>query len=364
MKVGGPDPVESSYKGSENMRCFKPQAIGMVLILVGLGGCQSGGGMPRWDWWRSSQKETPAPNSALAGSPYDGVKLPSQKATPEVLSDGKDKSFFGAKSSVAKTPPGTPAKNPYAVADLRPKSQSATSYPSTSYPSTTTKLVESTPASGNFRSSPEKTAQNPAAQIGPYGGNSNPGPTTRYPSTSAVAVRPENLGQPAGTSLGGPANPAAGPVNRPIGDRYASLPAAANGPRYDAPSGAVRYPVTSAAPTYQATTAVPPAYPVVGVAAPSPGISPPQASAGQRYGLPTYPSTTNPPVVAPVTNLNPPASQKSAAPAAPFRPGSTSTYVPEVGTAASTPPVNPAVPQAPYNPPARVGVGSRYGGSQ
>ena len=356
------------------MRCFKPQAIGMVLVIVGLGGCQSGGGMSRWDWWSSSQKETPAPNSALAGSPYDGVKLPSQKTTPEALSDSKDKSFSSAKSSLAKTPPGTPAKDPYAVADLSPKSEPDTAYPSTAYPSTTTKIAKSKPAIGNVGSSPQKSAQNPATQIGPYGGNSNLGPAAQYPSTSAVAVRPENLRQPAGASLGGPVNAVTGPANRPLGDRYASLPAPANRTRYDAPSAAARYPATSPAPTYQATTvqattiqattATRPAtaYPVVGVAAPSPGIRPPQASTGQRYAVPSYPSITNPPAVAPVTNLNPPVPQKSASSTAPFRPGSTSTFVPEVGTAASTPPVNRTVPQSPYNPPAAVG--SRYGAQQ
>ena len=366
------------------MRCLKPHALGMVLILLGFAGCQSGGSGSQWNWWSGTPKTESPENSSLAGSPYDGVKLPSQVASPEALSKGKSKTTSGAQSLAVGTPPGTPSDDPYAVADIRPKS-----YPSTSYPSTATNLSQGKIAAG-FDKSPQVTNPNyrapstgPVAQAsgaptqrGPYGGGlRTSAPARNYPNTSATAVTPADFGKKANATLGG-SFPTAGPANTQIGPRYASLPRANPGARYDAPNGPARsypttnYPTTSApanAParsyptTNYPTTSAPanaPAqvassYPVVGAATTASAvqaISPAaQVPGGQHVATPAYPSTVN-------------AVPANRAPIDPFRPGSTSTYVldrPAVGTPG--PPTGKlAVPpvQAPYNPPA---IGTRYG---
>ncbi len=347
------------------MRCLKPHALGMVLILLGFGGCQSGGSGSQWNWWSGTPKNESPENSSLAGSPYDGVKLPSQVASPEAVTKGKSKTVSGAQSLAVGTPPGTPSDDPYAVTENRPKS-----YPSTSYPSTATNLSQGKLAAG-FDKSPQVTNPNyrapttaPVAQVsgaptqrGPYGGGvRTPAPARNYPSTSATAVTPTDFGKRANAPLGG-SLPTAGPANTQIGPRYASLPRANTGARYDAPKGPARsYPTTNY-PTTRAPANAPAqvasSYPVVSAATTASAVQAinpaAQVPGGRHVATPAYPSTVN----------TVPANR---APVDPFRPGSTSTYVldrPAVGTPG--PPAGKlTVPesQAPYNPPA---IGTRYG---
>ena len=56
-----------------------------AFVIVAINGCQSGLGLPRWDWWRSADNSTSDAGS-LAGSPYANP-LPSQTAQPGISSN-------------------------------------------------------------------------------------------------------------------------------------------------------------------------------------------------------------------------------------------------------------------------------------
>ncbi|MDG2208174.1 MAG: hypothetical protein P8K78_09750, partial [Pirellulales bacterium] len=211
----------------------------LALLLVA-SGCQSGAGSGSWKWWGGAQNVKPDSQSALAGTPYDGVELPSQQVQPPRVETGEP----APKKTLATLPPGTPTSKAYAstatpAAHNVSPDNPASRYPSTPYPAT---AYPSTP----YPNEPNAAGQTAVADA------TRPGPTRvagvppqrqqpTYPTTSfgpgvppsAVAPRSE---PPAtvGTYPFGPgsqqnvstprAEPTATPpsVTSPLGPRYNS----------------------------------------------------------------------------------------------------------------------------------------------
>jgi hypothetical protein len=375
------------------MHCFKTHTLGLMLLLVGLGGCQSGGGNARWDWWRGTQKSDPPPNSALAGSPYDGVELPSTLAAPKSLTKSKTKTESPARSSLTGVPPGTPTSDPYASTASATKPYPATSYPSTAYPSTAypstaypstaypstaypsqpANLAQQRPAAGPGNSLP--ALKNPYPSSSPASLSGTPGAVTpygspasgaaavppRYPSTTAAVGSQPPFGRPPNSNVVA-GTPTASTRNGPLGPRYATLPNWPSGTHFDARSANPPQKTPLAPPV----ATLSPVYPVVGATAttgvPATG-RPAQPPLGNSYPVPRYRSPTGPvpPTQTPSASY-PLAAPESAATAIPFRPGSTSTYAPDSKPTGAAFPASPSAnfpaTNTPYNPPA---VSTRYG---
>lgn len=363
------------------MHCSKTHTLGLILLLVGLGGCQSSGGNARWDWWRGSQKSDPPSNSALAGSPYDGVELPSTLTDPKNLTKAKTKT--PARSSLTGVPPGTPANDPYASTASTTKPYPATSYPSTAYPSTPypsqpANLAQQRPATSpnkslsvprnSYPSSPPTSlsgAPGGAPRQTPYGRPASQATAVppRYPSTTATAGSQPSFGSSPNSNVFDAApnrsTQTASTRNGPLGPRYATLPNQPSGTRFDARSANPPQKTPLAPPV----TAVSPRYPVVGATATSGAATgrPLQPPVGNAYPVPRYraPAGPVPPTQTPSAS-HPLAAPESAA--IPFRPGSTSTYAPDSKPTGASLPASPSAnfpgTNAPYNPPA---LGSRYG---
>ncbi|MEC7500881.1 MAG: hypothetical protein VX970_04050 [Planctomycetota bacterium] len=383
------------------MHIDRKQILALTIFLVGISGCQSGGSSS-WKWW-GAQKDQAVSPSELAGSPYDGVKLPSTQVTPPDVSGGK---VTPQKKSLATVPPGTPTPNAYSVAGGSVAGGSPASaggkptYPSTSYPST-----PYTHPRPNTASNPVGTvsAQVPSAN---ERGASPVATTPRYPVTGYTAGNPQprypSTGFDASPVVGQPsAPPPSNPVLASSTSTYGATSqnsaqtgfntgAPSMGPRYSANTG------NSFAPTSQA------------VAPPTSGVFPGNASVGSPSGigpryanLPSSPSgsrydaqpatsavNTSPaqvvPIASPVSRnvaANPVAGQNQVDSAAqnrypsvangtptatgsgptrqvdftPFQPGSTGRYVPgsdPAGVPSSSPTESSFQPGSPYNPPA------------
>ena len=359
------------------------QVLVCLALLLAMSGCQSGAGSGSWKWWGGAQKPQPAPQSALAGSPYDGVELPSVQVEPPSVEGAKPEK----KQSLATLPPGTPTPDAYvstttqaahnasATTPSRPypsTSASNSTYPSTPYPSTSASnsTYPSTPypqgpavtAEGSPTSPSKVAGLNPNAQQPSYPSTSF-GPEVASSGTKGISsmdtyplnqpgkqvastsltkfdsTPPSNsLGPRYNTSVGSfsespsPATnrvvppQSAGPATvapasqSPLGPRYASLPDN-NGPRFDAR----------------------PAPPAVG----GTNVSRPQPPNGGSTP-PRYPQSR-----APSTAPAYPATTPTQTPTNPFQPGSTTRYVPEPPPAVSVG-QSPSQPQAPYNPPPTV----------
>ena len=377
------------------------QILALTIFLVGISGCQSGGSSS-WKWW-GAQKDQAVSPSELAGSPYDGVKLPSTQVTPPDVSGG---TVAPQKKSLATVPPGTPTPNAYSVAGGNVAGGSPASagskptYPSTSYPST-----PYTHPRPNTASNPVGTV---SAQVPPVNDRgTSPAPTKpRYPVTGYAAGNPQprypSTGFDASPVVGQPSSP---PPSNPVlasGTYGGSAPAAAQagfnpgtpsmGPRYSANTG------NSFAPTPQAVApSTSGTFPGSTPAASPSEIGPryatlPSSPSGSRYDAqPATPAlNTSPaevvPTASPVSRnvaVNPVTgqSQVDSASAAqnrytsaanetptapgsgptrqvdftPFQPGSTGRYVPAsnpAGVPSSSPTASSFQPGSPYNPPA------------
>ncbi len=215
------------------MRNYRIQVSIVAFFLLMMTGCQSGIGMPRWDWWRSA-KTGPSDTSALARSASSQLPpLPSSGATPSGLASSQSSAPYTGSSS-------TPASGTYS--NLAGSNPPATSYPNTAtYPSTA--------QSGSVY--PKATY--PTTQAGGLsssdGATSATGYPSTYPSSSAVPQSgPYNPNAYASSTTG---------MNSGSGTRVAaSLPGTP-------PIGASTYPTT-----------VTPSYPTTGVSAnPTPGTS-------------------------------------------------------------------------------------------
>ena len=379
------------------MHIDRKRILALTIFLVGISGCQSGGSSS-WKWW-GAQKDQAVSPSELAGSPYDGVKLPSTQVTPPDVSGGK---MEPQQKSLATVPPGTPTPNAYNVSAVRPASSGGKpTYPSTPYPNTPyTHPRPNTPdnpqgtASAQVPSTIDQGTPPPATPRYPVTGYAASNPQPRYPSTgfdaSPVADQPSapapssavlasgtygatpqasgQTGFNAGASSTGPrysattknsftsnqsSNPRAvvpptsevfagsTPAMSPsgIGPRYANLSSTPNGARYDTQptAPAVGTPVQVA----------PIASPVSQTVAGTPAMTDRDqvnATTQNRY-----------PAAASVTPTTPGSAPTRQVDFTPFQPGSTGRYVPASGTdgAASSPPNENSFQRAvPYNPPA------------
>lgn len=383
------------------MHIDRKQILALTIFLVGISGCQSGGSSS-WKWW-GAQKDQAVSPSELAGSPYDGVKLPSTQVTPPDVSGGK---ASPQQKSLATVPPGTPTPNAYSVSGVPPASSGGKpSYPSTSYPSTPyTHPRPSTPGnpvgtvSAQVPSSNDRGTSPVATPRYPVTGYAAGNPQPRYPSTgfdaSPVASQPS---APAPSS----AVPASGTygattqTSGQTGQTGFNTGASSMGPRYTASTGNSFTPNQSSTPQ----AVLPPTsgvFPGSTPAATSPsGIGPryanlPSTPSGARYDAqPTAPAVDTPVQVAPIASpasgtvagtpaltgrdqVNAPAQNRYSATAnvtpttpgsaptrqvdfTPFQPGSTGRYVPAsdpVGVSSSPPSENSFQPGIPYNPPA------------
>ena len=372
----------------------------VTTIFLGVSGCQSGGSSS-WKWWGAQNNQAVSP-SELAGSPYDGVTLPSTQVAPPEVSEGEEAS---QRESLATVPPGTPTPNPYSVSGGPSASPSGKpTYPSTAYPNapyTHSRPKNSGGPVGVASAQAPTLAQggSPAPTEPRYPVTGFPGgnPQPRYPSTGfdanpvASQLSPPAVANPIlasstygtksktppqtaqtgfnpGASSMGPrystsspdpnsapnpvAQPVADPTNntfpsntatmspRAIGPRYARLPGTSSGSRYDAQPAS---PQVNATPVQVAPTASPLAQPVPGnTAMPKQNYSPPN-----RY--PSVPS---------VVDASPDTLPTRQVDFTPFQPGSTGRYVPSpdpvVTPPTSTGPsgANNFQPGTPYNPPA------------
>ena len=379
------------------MHIDRKQILALTIFLVGISGCQSGGSSS-WKWW-GAQKDQAVSPSELAGSPYDGVKLPSTQVTPPDVSGGK---AAPQKKSLATVPPGTPTPNAYEVSAVPPVSSGGKpSYPSTSYPST-----PYTHPRPNTPGSPVGTVSAQVPSSNDRG--TSPVATPRYPVTGYAAGNP----QPRYPSTGFDATPVAGQPSAPApsgavlaSGTYGATPQTSGQTGFNAGASSMgpRYSATTEnsfgsnqSPTPQAV--VPPAsgvFPGSTPASPPSGIGPryanlPSTPSGVRYDAqPTAPAVDTPLQVAPIASpvsgavaatpamtgrdqVNPPAQNRYSTAASvtpttpgsaptrqvdftPFQPGSTGRYVPAsdpVGVPTGSSSENSYQPGIPYNPPA------------
>ena len=365
------------------------QTLACIALLLAISGCQSGAGSSSSKWWGGAQKAQSVSSSELAGSPYDGVALPSAQVQPPNVSEGKP----AAKKSLATLPPGTPTPDAYVLTNGQSTKSASPTYPSTPYPSTpyTNTLTQNAgrnevpgsaapnavtpnvvkpspikpryPATGFAAGSPQPTYpttsvgsapdpspvnSRPLAQAGggpssgpsgfnaPTTGGSGPNPSPagtgpRYSSNvGSFADGTRSTGQrvvpPANTHF--PTASTSPPPN-PVEDRYATLPGDRGGSRYDA------RPASPLAGTLPPTSPSAPSYPTTNPA--------PRAGNNQavRYPQSAVPSNTAAGSIQQVDFT-------------PFRPGSTSRYVSGGTNVAPTVPVRGNNYQSviPYNPPA------------
>ncbi len=357
--------------------------ITLLLAVSAVSGCQSGAGSSSWKWWGAQKDQSVSP-SELAGSPYDGVALPSAQIEPPKITNGQS---APKKKTLATIPPGTPTPDAYSVTGVPKKKSGTPTYPSTPYPNTPYTNPQPT-AAGGVANAPVRSAPNPGT----------PGPAKpRYPVTEFAAGNP----QPRYPSTGYGATPVAPPNNAPpraqtsqglAAESYGDKPAAtgnpgfnpggsAMGPRYSSNSSVGNTFTGGTPPTPQ--TVVPP----VNTTFPGNSSSPTQNAIGPRYAtLPKNPVASRydarpaPPTNVPYAGANPgfggqeivhqPAGRYPQAQAilptthdsagsrqvdfTPYQPGSTGRYEPE-STAVTPPPTvggNTYQPGTPYNPPA------------
>ena len=387
------------------MHIDRKQILALTIFLIGISGCQSGGSSS-WKWW-GAQKDQAVSPSELAGSPYDGVKLPSAQVTPPDVSGGN---AAPQKKSLATLPPGTPTPNAYRLSGGPPTSTGGKpSYPSTPYPSTPyTHPRPNTPgnpagivsaqvpptnepgtspaptkprypvtgyAAGNpqprypstgFGTSPvagqpsSPSPSNPAIASGTYGGtppvtaqtgfNSGAPPMgPRYSATTGNSFATSPPPNPTPQSVAPPTSevfPRSTTTASPnaIGPRYANLTGSPSGSRYDAQPAAS--PVASAPSAPSAPVQVAPmASPVSRAVAGNPEMTGQVSAAAQNR----YSSAAT---VAPTAVGSTPTRQVDFTP---FQPGSTGRYVPASDPAvvpSSSPSGNDFQPVTPYNPPA------------
>ena len=364
------------------------QTLACITLLLVMSGCQSGAGSSSWKWWGAQKDQSVSP-SELAGSPYDGVALPSAQVEPPKVTNGQT---APKKKTLATIPPGTPTPDAYSITGAPKKKSGTPTYPSTPYPSTPYRNPQPT-AVGGVANAPVPGAPNPGT-AGPV----NP----RYPVTEFAAANP----QPRYPSTGYGATPVAPPNNAPpnnappraqtsqdlAAESYGDKPAAtgnpgfnpggsAMGPRYSSSSSNGNTFTGGTPPTPQ--TVVPP----VNTNFPGNSSSPAQNTIGPRYAtLPKnsvasrYDARPAPPTNVPYAGANPglgsqeivhqpagrypqaqailPTTQDSAGSRqvdfTPYQPGSTGRYEPE-STAVAPPPTvggNTYQSGTPYNPPA------------
>ncbi|MDG2408587.1 MAG: hypothetical protein P8M53_06240 [Pirellulales bacterium] len=359
------------------------QTLAYITLLLVMSGCQSGAGSSSWKWWGAQKDQSVSP-SELAGSPYDGVALPSAQVEPPKVTNGQT---APKKKTLATIPPGTPTPDAYSVTGAPKKKSGTPTYPSTAYPSTPYTNPQST-AAGGVANAPVPSAPTPGT-VGPE----NP----RYPVTEFAAGNP----QPRYPNTGYSATPVAPPNNAPprvqagqglAAENYGDKPTATGNPGFSPDGSAMgpRYSFNSSngntftggtPPTPQ--TVVPP----VNTKFPGNSSSPTQNTIGPRYAtLPKNPVASRydarpaPPTNVPYDSANPgfggqeivhqPAGRYPQAQAilptthdsagsrqvdfTPYQPGSTGRYEPE-STAVTPPPTvggNTYQPGTPYNPPA------------
>ena len=381
------------------MHTDKKNTLIWATLLLAISGCQSGAGSTSWKWWGAQKDQSVSP-SELAGSPYDGVKLPStQVEIPKVTGTQPETK----KKSLATIPPGTATSNPYAVTDTQSTTkQSATNqavkngaptYPSTPYPRTPYANPRASTAEGIARA-PVSNAPNQTASAGPKKSRypttdlATGSPQSRYPNTGFGSAPPSSPSQPLAQAPQAPTTGGYG-VNAAVagnkgfnaappgmGSRYSSNensfpgptanaaknvvpPTSLNsvngpgvasqnpiGPRYaTVPSGpdSSRYDVKPSPVPAAATQ--PPAHASPSYATASVGVGG-QKIANQQAGR--YPQA-----IVPTTSGSSVTQQVDFTP---FKPGSTRRYEPDAGNSATTTPVganNYQQPGVPYNPPAK-----------
>ena len=364
------------------------QTLACTALLLAISGCQSGAGSSSWKWWGGAQKAQSVSSSELAGSPYDGVALPSAQVQPPKVPEGKP----AAKKSLATIPPGTPTPDAYVSTNGQATKNASPTYPSTSYPSTphSNTLAQNGGRNGVPSSAaPNAATPSPAKPRYPVTGFAAGSPQPTYPTTSVGSApdpSPANS-QPLAQAGRGPSSGTYG-FNAPTtGNTGPNPKAAGTGPRYSSNVGSF----AAGAPS-TGQRVVPPENANFSTASTSPSQSPlgpryatlPGERGGSRYDArpsspiagtmpPTSPSapfspTTNPGVRADVRNPSTANNQagrypQSVVPTNPapgsiqqvdFTPGSTSRYVPDGTKVAPTVPGdrNNYQSEVPYNPPA------------
>jgi hypothetical protein len=367
------------------------QTLACTALLLAISGCQSGAGSSSWKWWGGAQKAQSVSSSELAGSPYDGVALPSAQVQPPKVPEGKS----AAKKSLATIPPGTSTPDAY-VSTIEQSTKSASpTYPSTPYPSTPYSNTLTQNAGRNEvpgSAAPNAATPSPAKPRYPATGFAAGSPQPTYPTTSVDSTpdpSPVNS-RPLAQDGRGPSSGTYG-FNAPTtGNTGPNPEAAGTGPRYSSNVGAFAAGTPSAGPSV-----VPPAnaqFPTASTSPPSNPLGPryatlPGERGGSRYDArpasplagtmppasPSAPSSpsTNPGVRANVRSpsagnnqagrypqsvvpRNPAAGSIEQVDFTPFRPGSTSRYVPNGTKVAPTVPGdrNNYQSDTPYNPPA------------
>ena len=256
------------------------QTLACTALLLAISGCQSGAGSSSWKWWGGAQKAQSVSSSELAGSPYDGVALPSAQVQPPKVPEGKP----AAKKSLAKIPPGTPTPDAY-VSTIEQSTKSALpTYPSTSYPSTPYSNTRTQNAGRN--EVPGSAAPNVAKPRYPATGFAAGSPQPTYPTTSVGSAPDESPpanSRPLAQDGRGPSSGTYG-FNAPTtGNTGPNPKAAGTGPRYSSNVGAFAAGTPSAGPSV-----VPPAntqFPTASTSRPSNPLGPRYATLpGQRGG--------------------------------------------------------------------------------
>ena len=214
------------------------------------------------------KKHNRFPSSELAGSPYDGVALPSAQVQPPKVPEGKP----AAKKSLAKIPPGTPTPDAY-VSTIEQSTKSALpTYPSTSYPSTPYSNTRTQNAGRN--EVPGSAAPNVAKPRYPATGFAAGSPQPTYPTTSVGSAPDESPpanSRPLAQDGRGPSSGTYG-FNAPTtGNTGPNPKAAGTGPRYSSNVGAFAAGTPSAGPSV-----VPPANTQFPTASTSPSIQSPR----------------------------------------------------------------------------------------
>lgn len=311
------------------MRRTTIRTMVLVLIAVGLAGCQSG---PQWAsslaWWKHDAPPEDTSLVARSAAP----ELPSaQVAPPQVSSAAMPPS--AANLAAASTPPTVPAATMPQV-PMTPAGMPVASYPTTAaaatippvaaapqIPATATSPYAMTPAPAV----PNATAGVPnaatVAQTGPYDPNAYRPTTT--PTTLATVASDDRYGAGSGSAQADryAATPAVGQTP-PVGDRYAAVPdryqyeatpPAASAPTPPAPAtapyGDDRYGVAAATPAAGMPTAQYPVSEAVSPAMPASATVQITSPAGQYRpgGTASYPVRSASDEVEVATRPSPPA---------------------------------------------------------
>ena len=205
------------------------QYLLLGLVFASFTGCSSLSA-PRWDWWRSAKKETPATSSAYASSTYPGANaLPSTAAAADYANGGP--------AAVNSAYPNTGA---YPGATSYP-SNTAGSYPGnyagTGYPPAG--------AAGGANYNTASAANSPSYPAA-AGATNYPSVGPAYPTTGAGSYPATGAAYPANGAGAYPTTqPQAGyPTTSAAGAPYSATPASFNGTPGGnvAPAGATNYP--------------------------------------------------------------------------------------------------------------------------